>query len=79
MAFPHFLINFSSLSLRTSILCGFYICSSSARNREKGSLIIFENQLLNGAALIQNVCQHGFGNNRLIRLGLSKKKSTLRV
>lgn len=28
---------------------------------------------------IQNVCQHGFGNNRLIRLGLSKKKSTLRV
>ena len=27
----------------------------------------------------QNVCQHGFGNNRLIRLGLSKKKSTLRV
>lgn len=27
----------------------------------------------------QNVCQHGFGNNRLILLGLSNKKSNLRV
>ena len=35
--------------------------------------------LLNGAELIQNVCQHDFDNNGLIRLGLSKKKSTLRV
>ncbi len=35
--------------------------------------------LLNGAALIQNVCQHGFGNNWLIFLGLSNKKSNLRV
>lgn len=71
MAFPHFLINFSSLSLRTSILCGFYICPPLARSWKVMSL--------NGAALIQNVCQHGFGNNWLILLGLSNKKSNLRV
>lgn len=72
MAFPHFLINFSSLSLRTSILCGFYICPPLARSWEGVSLNWAEYKK-------QNACQHGFGNNRLIRLGLSKKKSTLRV